>query len=538
MKAWPRAAALVAGVMVWLAGAGCFCGQQAATPPLPSENDIQTSIGTFTRAYEAIEQNCADPLDPDVAIFGRSNSGQGAIPGMLRTLDPHSTFFDPRAYALLREQQEGRYYGVGMRIQASAGKTGNLETMVVETMQDSPAFRAGLRPGDILISVDGKPTEGLDTSIVASFLKGPRGTAVHVAVEREGSPKPLDFAVVRDAITSPTVDDAFLVRPHVAYIRITGFSETTNHELTEALEKLDPKTLQGLVLDLRGNPGGLLEQAVEVADHFLRKNQLIVYHSGRQSQEMRYYATQGDDGMEYPMVVLINRMTASAAEIVTGALQDHDRALVMGEPSFGKGLVQTVYPLSDNTGLALTTAHYYTPSGRLIQRDYSKVSLYDYYYHFDGNTIPHTEVRLTDGGREVYGGGGIMPDVVVPRLELNAAQETLLQHEAFFEFGRHYLAEHPAVPRDFVPDGKTLEEFGQFLDQQGIALKPADLAALRQYVSRSIQAQLLTVLYGTAEGDKVTVESDPLVSMAIENLGRAKQLTLTAKRFIASKREQ
>lgn len=538
MRQWLRAAGVVICLAVLCSAPAISFGQQSAPASSPGERDIQISISTFTKAYEVIEKNYADPLNPDTAIFGPSNSSLGAIPGMLRTLDPHSNFFDPQSYALLREQQQGHYYGVGMRIQGTVDKHGELQTMVVETMQDSPAFHAGLRAGDVIVSVDGKPTDGLETSQVASLLRGPRGTSVHVAVNREGSEDALDFTIVRDEIASQTVSDAFLIRPHVAYVRITGFSETTNRELTTALNRLNPRTLQGLVLDLRGNPGGLLQQAVEVSDHFLQKNQLIVYHHGRQSKEVRYYATRGDSGVEYPMVVLINRMTASAAEIVTGALQDHDRALVIGEPSFGKGLVQTIFPLSDNTGLALTTAHYYTPSGRLIQRDYSNVSLYDYYYHFDGKPGQHTEVRLTDGGREVYGGGGIMPDVLIHQPKLNATQQSLRQHRAFFEFGKHYLASHSTIPKDFVPDLETLQEFRRFLADKNIAVTPSEFEANREYISDHIRAQLVRVIYGSGEADKIAVGHDPLVSTALENLDRARQLTLSAKRYIASKREQ
>ncbi len=295
---------------------------------------------------------------------------------------------------LLREDQEGKYYGVGMSIQSRPGKMGKLVTIVVAPIPGSPAFRAGLRPGDVVAKVDGKATDGMNTQQVAEMLKGPKGTQVQVTIVREGYDQPLDVNITRDEISQNSVDDAFMIRPGVAYIHINKFNENTNDELSDALRKLNEKNLQGLVLDLRGNPGGLLQEAVEVCDHFLEKSQLIVYHSGRHSQEKRYYATRGDDGNEYPIVVLINRMSASAAEIVTGALQDHDRALVMGEPSFGKGLVQTVYQLSEHTGLALTTAHYYTPSGRLIQREYENVSLYDYYYHPELTKPNHAEVRL------------------------------------------------------------------------------------------------------------------------------------------------
>ena len=411
MKQSRRVAGFVFSTVLLGALLGGVYGRRVeATTNAAEDSDVQSSLSSFTKVYDLVEQNYADPVDADRVIFGTQENNLGAIPGMLRTLDPHSNFFDPRAFARLREDQEGKYYGVGMQISARPGKLGKLVTIVLLPMPGSPAFRAGLRPGDVIVKVDGKPTEDLNTTQVAEMLKGPKGTAVQVTIAREGTEEPLEFRITRDEIARHSVDAAFMLKPGIGYVHIGTFNENTNDELTDALKKLDEKTLQGLVLDFRGNPGGLLQEAVEVSDHFVEKNQLIVFHNGRHSREKRYYATRGTTGNDYPIVVLINRMTASAAEIVTGALQDHDRALVIGESSFGKGLVQTVYPLSEKSGLALTTAHYFTPSGRLIQRNYSDVSLYDYYYHPQSNPSPHTEVRLTDGGREVYGGGGIDPD--------------------------------------------------------------------------------------------------------------------------------
>src|SRR5580765_635089 len=373
-----------------------------------SDNDVRDGLRQFSEIYNIVEQNYAEPVNPDKAIYN------GAIPGMLHVLDPHSNFFDPKSYSLLKEDQRGKYYGVGMTV----GPRNN-KVIVIAPFVGTPAYRAGIRPGDIIIAVDGKPTDNMTTGDVADLLKGPKGTTVHITVLREGADKPIEFAVVRDEIPRYSVDLHFMVRPGIGYMHVSGFNETTEHEVAAALDEMGD--LKGLILDLRQNPGGLLSEGVGVADKFLRKGQVIVSHHGRSSSEKRYLATHGNGGKEYPLVVLVNRGTASAAEIVSGAIQDHDRGLIVGETTFGKGLVQTVYPLSENTGLALTTAKYYTPSGRLIQRDYNNISLYDYYYNRSEseNNAANREVKLTDSGRTVYGGGGITPDVNIPQVKTN-----------------------------------------------------------------------------------------------------------------------
>lgn len=514
---------------------GMYGRRVEATTNSGDDSDVQSGLNAFTKIYDVVEQNYADAIDPDKTIYGPPNTGLGAIPGMLRTLDPHSSFLEPHAFAQLREDQEGKYYGVGMSIQARPGKLGKLVTIVVLPIPGSPAFRAGIRPGDLIVRVDGKSTEDLNTAQVADMLKGPKGTVVHVTVSREGYDELLEFTITRDEISKKSVDDAFLIRPGVAYIHIGNFNEKTNEELAEALKRLNEKSLQGMILDLRGNPGGLLQEAVEVSDHFLEKNQLIVYHYGRHSREKRYYASKGDGGNEYPIVVLINRMTASAAEIVTGALQDHDRALVMGEPSFGKGLVQTVYPLSERTGLALTTARYYTPSGRLIQRDYSDVSLYDYYNHYQQAVAPHSEVRLTDGGREMYGGGGISPDLKVADPKESPTQELLRQRGVFFNFGKYYLGIHKTIGRDFVVNDDVLQEFKRFLATEKIRVSDQDFLENLDYITTRIRQQLVAAIYGENEADKIAVENDFLVQKALESLPQAKELVANAKKYMASK---
>jgi carboxyl-terminal processing protease len=538
MKQAPRWLWLILSTVLLCTLLGGLYGRQVEATTVGDDSDVKTGLTEFTRVYNLIEQNYADAVDPDRAIYGPSESNVGAIPGALRSLDPHSNFYDPLAFSRLREDQEGKYYGVGMQIGQRPGKLGKLVVVVMFPIPGSPAFRAGLRPGDIIAKVNGKSTEGMNTQQVAEKLKGPKGTQVHITVTREGYDQPLEFDITRDEISQQSVDDVFMIKPGIGYIHIKNFNENTNDELTEALKNLGEKSLQGLILDLRYNPGGLLQEAVEVSDHFLEKSQLIVYHYGRHSQEKRYYTTKGDGGREYPIVVLINRMTASAAEIVTGALQDHDRALVMGEPSFGKGLVQTVFPLSEHTGLALTTARYYTPSGRLIQRDYDNVSLWDYYYRSEDSPTPHTDVRLTDGGREVYGGGGITPDIKYEEPKLTPVQEALEQHNVFFEFTKYYLGIHKTIPQDFQVTDAVLQEFRQFLAAQKLPISDQELKNNLDFIRTHIRAPLVEFIFGQTEANRMGIEIDPLVQKAIESMPQASELLAKAKRYIASKSQR
>ncbi|MGH9344887.1 MAG: S41 family peptidase, partial [Terriglobia bacterium] len=310
---------------------------------------------------------------------------------------------------------------------------------------------------------------------------------------------------------------------------------TTDPELTAALNRMDQDHLRGLILDLRGNPGGLLQESVEVADHFLEKDQLIVYHYGRNSPERRYYAVNGNHGEEYPMVVLVGPNTASAAEIVSGALQDHDRALILGQPSFGKGLVQTVFPLSDHAGLALTTAHYYTPSGRLIQRDYSDLSIYDYFNHEDEPPASHAQVYYTDGGRKVYGGGGITPDVLFTPPTPNAVQKKLLERSVFFNFGKEYMAQHPDVTESFIVNDAVLEQFKDFLQKGKINLSPKDFSDNLEFIKQQISEDILGASFGVQEFDRLEVENSPEVQKAISEMPEAAELVTNAKHYMASR---
>ena len=518
-----RSLFLVIFVLALFGLLGMLFAQRISPPAAPSsDSDVRDSFKQFASVYETVEENYAEPVNADKAIYN------GAIPGMLHSLDPHSNFFDPKSYSLLREEQRGKYYGVGMTV----GPRNN-KVIVIAPFVGTPAYRAGIHPGDIIVAVDGKPTDNMSTTDVADLLKGPKGTTVRITVLREASDHPIEFAVIRDEIPRYSVDLHFLIKPGIGYMHVSGFQETTEHEVAQALDEMGD--LKGLILDLRQNPGGLLSEGVGVADKFLKKGQLIVSHHGRSSPEKRYVAAHGNAGKDYPLVVLVNRGTASAAEIVAGAIQDHDRGLIAGETTFGKGLVQTVYPLGENTGLALTTAKYYTPSGRLIQRDYSNLSLYDYYYNRESEDNPaNREVKLTDSGRTVYGGGGITPDVKLPAIKSNHFQDTLLQHYAFFNFAKRYVIGHK-VTQNLEVDDAIMQDFRKFLEEEKIAFTEGELLENNDWVRSNIKSEIFVDAFGQTEGLKVRAETDPEVVKALELLPQARALVENARKVIAER---
>ena len=495
-----------------------------------STDDYRSSVESFTNVLDVVQSNYAEPVDVDRAVY------QGAIPGMLRMLDPHSNFFDSRQFALLREDQRGKYYGVGMVVAPRDN-----HTIVVAPYVDAPAFKAGLRPGDVIAKVDDKSTDGLSTTEVADMLKGPKGTLVKIQVTREGWSDPLTFSVTRDEIPRHSVDIITMLKPGIGYVRLTQFNETTDREIADALKQLGANSLDGLILDMRNNPGGLLNEAVAVGDIFLEKNQLIVSYHGRSAPERRFYAIRGNQGMTVPLVVLVNNNSASAAEIVTGAVQDHDRGLVVGETTFGKGLVQTVTPLSENTGLALTTARYYTPSGRLIQRDYKSISLYE--YHYERKVPEHpTEIRQTDSGRQVTGGGGITPDIVVDTPKYTKFQDEMFRDDVFFPqeqgvggFTRSFLGTKPAITHNFDVDDKVLKEFRDYLAKHNIRYTEPEFTENQDWIKRKIKQEVFMSSYGTQEGFKVLLEADPQVQKAVDAIPQARALYENARKVVAQR---
>jgi carboxyl-terminal processing protease len=500
----------------------------AAAAPIDESDNRETA--TLQKVLTVVEQNFAERPSADKTIY------KGAIPGMLRTLDPHSNFFDPHEFQLMREDQKGHYYGVGMQV----GPQPNGKTAVKVPFPGFPAYKAGLRPGDVIMAVNDKSTEGLNTTEIADLLKGPRGTTVKIAISREGAPDYLVFSVIRDEIERKSVQDAFWIKPGVAYLKILSFTETTSREMEENLRRLGENNLKGLVLDLRDNPGGLLNEGVAVADHFLPKGALIVTHKGRSAPEKAYVARNGNHGREYPMVVLVNRFSASAAEIVSGALQDHDRALILGETTFGKGLVQTVYPMRENTGLALTWAHFYTPSGRLIQRDYANKSFYDYYVHREENSRNPVDVKMTDGGRTVYGGGGITPDEKYETAKLDRLEAELFRF-GLFDFTRFYFGGHSTkLPAGWMPDDQVIAQLREFMTKRnaekgGAPFADADWAKDHDWIKRYLAKEMYTTAFDVDASDSMFSRTDPEVAKAAETLPKAASLIESAKKITAQR---
>ena len=500
-----------------------------ASTSATSDVQLQDSVKSFTRVLSVVERNYADPVDTDKVIY------DGAIPGMLHVLDPHSNFFDPKQYALFKEEQQGKYYGVGMTISQRDN-----QTVVLAPFVGSPAYKAGIRPGDVVLKVEGKSCDGLTGTEVAEMLKGPKGTVVHISLGREGWDKPIEVAVTRDEIYRPAVEYFGTVKPGIGYVRLVSFSETTDSDVADALKQLDFPKLDGLILDLRNNGGGLLNQAVGLADMFLDKNEIVVSHRGRVSPERRYYAVRGNQGLGVPIVVLINGQSASASEIVAGAIQDHDRGLVVGETSFGKGLVQTQLPLSEDTALLLTTARYYTPSGRLIQRDYKNVSLYD--YHYNPQKPKQPEVKLTDSGRQVFGQGGITPDAFVATPKQDDFQLALYRRGVFYatpqgvgDFTRFYLSAKPDVTKDFVVNDEVINEFRKYLDNQHIKYTEPQIQDNLVWLKWQIKREVFTSVFSLNEGFKVALQNDPQLDKAMDLIPQSRALYQTARKIVAER---
>jgi carboxyl-terminal processing protease len=543
-----------------LAGGASKRIQRAKSPATAAlytaTDDIETD---YSEAVAAVSLNYAGEIDYEKAT-------QAAIQGMLTTLDPHSSYFPYSEFKKLNEDQNSRLVGIGVSIVKHRDGV-----YIQSIVAAAPADRAGLRYGDRIVEVDGKDARDWDSNQVSKNVRGALGEAVNLKVERAGSEVPLYFKIVRDAVPLLTIRNSYMLRPGTGYIGLTGgFQRSTDKELRDSLDKLKKEGMRQLVLDLRGNPGGLLDQAIDVTSEFLPRGQVIVSVKGRtEYSEPVVYKSRGSDPEDVPLVLLFNRNTASASEIVAGAIQDQDRGLIVGETSFGKGLVQRVYQLPFNNGLTLTTARYYTPFGRSLQRDYSGGSLYDYYVRHDDEPVPvasprndqtpaaqtvpvqrpHTGPSVkTAAGRVLYGGGGITPDIEV-KLPANSLLRNRIIDETFYFTRRLVSGTIPGLeayrvdkvqygrdPKasDFPVTDRVLDAFHEFVKADTQAgLSAAQLDAEIDYVKLRLRKEILSAAYGDDNGARVLIDSDPQVLRAIEALPEAKRLAESVRNSAA-----
>jgi carboxyl-terminal processing protease len=542
-----RFAVLVVLIVAMSSLVGGFMGGSAAARTGSTPTSPNQFLSDFTEALDIIQKNNFDNVGSDKLVYS-------AIKGMLRALDPHSSFFEPKEFSKLREEQHSKYYGLGIRVRPLLSNRGRV-VIVEPPALGSPAERRGLRAGDVITRIEGESIDDWTSDEVVNHLRGPKGTTVNITVERPNVREPLPFKVERDEIPLVTVPYAFEVKPGVGYIKIDRFSESTAEELGQKLKKLQTEApLTGLILDLRDNPGGLLNQAIDVADFFVPKGGVIVSTKGRSENSARPLRAPSLEKVNVPLVVLINRHSASASEIVAGALQDHDRAIIVGETSFGKGLVQSVYTLENNTGMALTTAKYYTPSGRLIQRDYKGESYEFYYLNAPLSAeAKDREVKFTDSGRKVMGGGGITPDIPAPQRELNRFEALLTAKDVFFEYARRLTSGQVPAASNFqlpikneevsTPAGKgspktlpkfeitdaILDDFKEFLRGKHMEFTNEDIQNDLDFIKRRIKQEVYTSSFGLQEGFKVAIQGDTQVLKALEALPDAKTLMTTGR---------
>ena len=501
-----------------------------------SENKISTD---YQEALKVIRENYVNGNRIDYSEVTKT-----AIDTMLKTLDPHSNYFDTNEYADLLNDQRSEYYGIGATI-ANYVKNGAAETFIISTFPGSPALQSNLHFGDKIVAVDGESITGKSSSYVRDKVRGKRGTTVRINVERADTHRIETVSIRRNRVPFPSIPDAYLLRRNTGYIDMrNGFNYTTLDELNVALEDLHEQGMTSLILDLRDNPGGILEQSVRVAEKFLSRGKTIVTQRGRFSIDNRIWKSNERRPETLPLIVLVNDNSASASEIVAGALQDYDRALIIGEKTFGKGLVQSVINLPYGSGLTLTTAKYYTPSGRSIQRDYANGSLYDYYNHKVSLTEKQRPLSRTSSGRVIYGGDGIAPDELVKSADLSRNQIALL--DPLFYFARDIsggrLKEFENLkadsqikfgqrirPNDFAISDKLFDNFKTFAVREW-KIPAEEISREKSFITERLRFHLATANYGSVAANQVLIENDPQLNKALEFLPRAEQFARAAEK--------
>jgi len=458
------------------------------------EQQLAGLLKQLASVYQAIEENYADPVIPEQVFYG------GAIPGLLRALDPFSAFLDPDQFRSLKDMQQSVQKGFGSVVSIAPGRV-----VVLQTLPGTPSARGGLSAGDEIVEVNGRRIDRLEVEELVELLRQSRQQQARLRVRRPGLATLPSFVLTPDELASPSVSRAFLLRPGAGYIKIESFEDATVEELRKALDSLGGSKLRGLVLDLRDNPGGVLPAALHTASLFLRPGQLILTVRGRTGQGEQIKVPDGARPFEFPLAVILNGKSASAAEIVAGALQDHDRATIVGEPSFGKGLVQRVFELPEITGLALTTALYFTPSGRSIQRPVAQLR----------RTEPDSGSFRTAGGRQVKAGGGIAPDRVVEPEGLSPFRAALEASSSFLDFARRYTSERGKVGLDFEVSPELFDEFRAFAGERQIRPSLSEWSANRSYIRSRLKTELFNLGLGVEKGDEVAAQRDPQIQEAL-----------------------
>jgi carboxyl-terminal processing protease len=470
-------------------------------------DDVETQVKRFVEAYAAVEREAADPVPPEKAFY------EGAIPGLLRRLDPHSVFFDPGQFDQLKKMETSTQKGFGSVVSLLPGRI-----IVLQTLPGTPSAKSGMAPGDEILAINGYAIDRLDMDQMVALLTQSRQQPARLVVRRPGNARVLDFVLTPEEMQAPSVERSFHLKPGVGYLRVSSFDEKTGEQIKEAIERLGGQKLKGLVLDLRNNPGGLLPAALQTAALFLEPGQKLLSVRGRKVEEQDQTVPPGNMPYTFPMAILINGKSASASEIVSGAMQDHDRATIIGEPSYGKGLVQSVYPLSDSTGMALTTALYYTPSGRSIQRPLKGAG--EFALSATASKPNKQSEFRTDSGRVVKGGGGIQPDFEIypePPTRLRAVLEA---SGSFTTFAIDYFKKHSDIPKDFEVTGALLDEFKVFLSQRGIQPGVGDWSRDSDAIRNRLKSEIFNQAFGIEKGDEVEAQRDALILKALDVIGR------------------
>lgn len=521
----------------WMSG---VAAQNGGAPPATTTQKLS---GDYQKALEIIRNNSIAEVNDEALT-------KSAIQGMLKTLDPHSDYMDRKSFQEFNEKQHSQYFGIGSLI-----STRHRATYIVEPFKDTPAYKAGLRYGDQIVAVDGTDTSKWSSDRVRTLLLGERGTQISVSVKRPGVAEPITRSITRDGIWLPSIPNFYIVKPGIGYIGLTrNFQSTTANELSEVMATLREQGAESFVLDLRGNGGGYLDQAIRVADQLLQRGQLIVSQRGRPGRGFDQQAlAQTGANENFPLIVLIDRSTASASEIVAGAIQDHDRGLIIGEPSFGKGLVQRIFPLSTGGALTLTIAQYYTPSGRLIQRDYSNGSLFEYYYRRsasgDTYTAPkRTDEKKTDLGRTVYGGNGIEPDVKIESADFFTVAQNRIFH-GLFMFTRELvngqvdgfpqfklngiMHDHKIKGGEYNVGDDVLKAYKEYAlkfykDNPDYGVTPAMIDENLVWARKKIREEVLVAAYGNDKMQQGMADLDVQLQKAVSEMPNAADLATRA----------